>query len=658
MERITIKDLTSQEKLRLICGQDFWHTADLEGKLPQVSVSDGPVGLRTVRMEGETEKTLPSVAYPCVQSLANTWNRDLAGEMGEALADDCIEREVDILLAPGVNIKRHPLNGRNFEYFSEDPYLAGTMAKEYITGVQEHGVGTCLKHFCCNNLEYNRFNQSSEVDERTLREIYYRPFELACEAKPVSVMSSYNRVNGVYASENEKGFKVLRDEFGFDGAIFSDWDAVRDRTAAARAGLDIEMPFHPENYEKLVKDYEAGLLTDAQLDACAARVLELIYRCHEMKEGRFVQRSVEERLDIARRIAQESIVLLKNDGVLPLKQQDRVAVCGCYARPETGMIAGGGSSQVVWKKKGFRLDELLQERLDGAVPYENMFSYGGVVGHGDYGCNPEKGLAQAAASDVSIVCVGTGAPFEYESVDRQTMRLSQAQERAICELAEVNPRTVVVIFAGSAVDVSAWADKVAAIVYAGFCGEMGGEALADILTGKACPSGRLSETFPMNFQVSPAAQCQITTCATRYSEGLDVGYRYYASHPERTRFPFGYGLSYAEFVYRDLKVERREENVYVSVEVENISDVTAREVVQLYVREYAPVVYRPLRELKAYEKVLISAHEKKVVAFTLDSRAFAYYSTAQDAWTVNHGLFGVEIGRNAQEMILTEKITY
>ena len=311
MKELTVKDLTVAEKLRLLCSNGFWYTMDFDGKIPAVSVSDGPVGVRAERKDGDGKTvTLPSVSYPSSQLLANTWDADCARLMGECLADDCYEKNVDILLGPGVNIKRHPLNGRNFEYFSEDPYLAGHVAKSYIEGVQSQGIGTCLKHFCCNNLEYNRFEQSSEVDERTLREIYYLPFEIACQAKPVSMMSAYNRINGRYASENGKGFKVLREEFGFDGAMYSDWEAVRDRTVSAKAGCDIEFPFNQKNYEKLVEDFNAGRITEAEVDACAARVLGLAYRCKRMQQGKGVKRTVEERQQAAQRIAEEGMVLL------------------------------------------------------------------------------------------------------------------------------------------------------------------------------------------------------------------------------------------------------------------------------------------------------------------------------------------------------------
>lgn len=657
MKKITVKDLTAEEKLRLICAKEFWYTEDFGGKLPSVCVSDGPVGLRAERINEKGEKhTVPSVAYPSVQMLANTWNKECARRMGECLADDCTEQDVDILLAPGVNIKRHPLNGRNFEYFSEDPYLAGTLAKEYVLGLQDKGVGACVKHFCCNNFEYNRFHQSSEVDERTLREIYYKPFEIVCEAKPVSAMCSYNRVNGTYASEYKKGFDVLRNEFGFDGAVYSDWDSVRDRTKAAKAGVDIEFPFNGKNYARLIEDYEAGILTDEELDACAERVLNLCYRVEEMRKKRKVGTCKEDRVKTAKKIADEGIVLLKNNGILPLKKGMRVAVSGCYARPDANMIAGGGSSQVTWRNKGFDLAALLEERLKSPVSYETMFLLDGVIGHGEYGSNPDEGLLKASLSDVQIVCAGTGAPFEYESVDRKTMRLPEVQERAILDLAAVNPNLVVAVFAGSAIDMSAWIDKVSAVVFAGFCGEAGGEALADILTGVVNPSGKLSETFALSLEKVPAANSYIDTRATRYTEGLDVGYRYFDRHAEDVLFPFGYGLSYSAFEYRNLKLSLYEDGVDVSYEIENLSQIDGKEVSQIYVREVSPFVYRPYKELKEYSKDEIEAGKRITVKRKLPLSAFAHWSASKDYWEVTDGAYEILVGASSFDVRLRQKL--
>lgn len=657
----TIKDLSAREKMRLICADGLWYTYSCDGKIPVVAVTDGPVGVRKeVKNDKGEMTTLPSIAYPSAQSLANTWDVDCARLVGECLADDCYERQADILLGPAANVKRHPLNGRNFEYFSEDPLLAGEMARSYITGVQSRGIGACLKHFCCNNLEYNRFEQSSEVDERTLREIYYVPFELGCKAKPVSMMSAYNRINGKYASEYKKGFDVLRDEFGFDGVMYSDWEAVRDRATAAIAGCDIEFPYNGDNYEKLLSDYDAGVISDEQIDACASRVVDLAYRCKDMQKGKGVKRTVDERLSVARQVAAESIVLLKNEGgLLPLKRGARVAVSGCYAKPERNMIAGGGSSNVVSLSEKADLAELLKARLGGEVNFETMFHYDKVLGSNSgaaFAAKPNVGKINAAVADASVICVGTGAPFEYESFDRPTMKLPVAQERAILELAAVNPDTVVALFAGSAIDVGAWADKVKAIVYVGFCGERGIDALCDVLCGNINPSGKLSETLPVGFEATPVADGYIDCAVTRYAEGLDVGYRYYDRRPQNIAFPFGHGLSYSSFEYSGLKIEANGLDATVRFSVKNASGTDGKEVAQLYVSELAPVVYRPVKELKGFVKTEIKSGETSKIEIKLDSRAFAYYSTADDGWRVNDGAFRILIGSSSRDIRLEATI--
>lgn len=324
--------MTVEEKLRLICAKDFWHTVDFDGKIPYVTVADGPLGLR--RANGECwEGHIPGISYPSMNVVGNSWNREISRKMGESIADDCLDVDVDILLGPGVNIKRSPLCGRNFEYFSEDPYLSGFLGKEYIEGMQERGIGVCLKHFCANNLEYNRKEQTSDVDERTLREIYYKPFEIACEANPVSIMCSYNRINGTRGSEYKKGFEVLRKEFGFEGAIISDWESVYDRAKSAKAGLDLEIPYNQTNYERLVEDYRKGIISDEEIDVCAKRIWDMIQRCREMRQGKSAVLSFDERLNVTQEILEEGIVLLKNNGVLPLKNNASISACGLYARP-------------------------------------------------------------------------------------------------------------------------------------------------------------------------------------------------------------------------------------------------------------------------------------------------------------------------------------
>lgn len=654
MKKVTAKDLTSAEKLRLICGQGFWRTEDLGGKIPQIFMSDGPVGLRTMKTGADgKDTTVLAVAYPSIQMLANTWSTECACKMGMCLADDCIERGVDLLLAPGVNIKRHPLNGRNFEYFSEDPYLAGEMAKAYIEGVQGKGVGVCLKHFCCNNLEYDRMHQTSDVDERTLREIYYRPFAIACEAKPVSVMCSYNRINGTYGSEYKKGFDYLRSECGFDGAIFSDWAAVRDRTAAANAGLDIEMPFSEANYQKLCEDYNEGKLSDEALDACAQRVLDLVYRLKEMGENAKLSTTPEERTQTARELEAEGIVLLKNEGALPLDGVSSLLVAGCFAKTkDMDMLRGGGSACVERLDERFDLPDCLKQRgFD--VSYEGAFWWNGV--HSSVQ-NARTALELAAASDAAIVCVGTGAKMEYEAGDRETMRLPEVQENAILEIAEQCERTIVVVFAGAAIDMSAWADKVQAIVFAGFPGMSGDEAIADILTGAAEPSGKLSETFPYLFEDVPAAHTYRNGGVTRYEEGLDVGYRYFDTYDVPVLFAFGHGLHYASFDYLDLCCKAEEDKLVISYTIENTSERDGKEVSQVYVRERAPLVYRPEKELKAFAKTFVAAGKQEKVTHTLGIDAFSHWSTSTDRWEATDGIYEVLVGASSQDIRLRIKV--
>lgn len=645
----TVKDFTVEEKLRLLCGVGDWYTEDFNGKLPRVRMSDGPVGLRTTEPDGQGgERTVPAIAYPSAQVIANTWDRECARMMGECLAEDCIERDVDILLAPGVNIKRSPYCGRNFEYFSEDPLLSGTLAFEYIAGLQGSGVGACLKHFLANNLEYDRFHQTSDVDERTLREIYYKPFEIACEAKPVSVMCSYNRVNGIYASENKKGFEVLRGEFGFDGAIISDWNAVRDRAAAARAGLDLEMPFREESYRKFVEDYKDGKITEEEIDRCAARMLDLVYRLQEMKKKRKITMGVDKRREAGKHIIAEGAVLLKNNGVLPLGKGTSVSLCGsCVRYGSRDFAAGGGSSRVNWLDPVFDLPAQLRKKLGGNVLFEPAFRFNDID---SYRQDTRMAARNAAAADVNIVCVCTGTGVEREGGDRETLRLPAVQERIIADTAAQNGNTVVVIFAGAPVDMSAWEKKVAAILYAGFTGMGGDEVVAALLTGELNPCGKLSETFQAEADLP---DFHVASGVTRYQEGLDVGYRYYNTYGVPVLYPFGFGLSYASFGYSSLRLKAEELSLEVSYEIRNNSDRDGREISQVYVRACDPLVYRPDRELKGFSKDSVSAGGKVRVNVRLGASAFAYWSMARDRWQVDDGLYEIAVGASSQDIRLS-----
>lgn len=645
-------DLTWQEKLKLLRAKNRWNIEDLDGKLPKVTVSDGPNGLR-VEKYGVHGTNIPAVGFPATVTLANTWSVDCAYEMGAALADECIERDVDILLAPGVNIKRTPLNGRNFEYYSEDPYLAGMMAKYYIKGLQDQGVGACIKHFAANNLEYDRFHQSSEVDERTLRELYYRPFELAMEAKPMTLMSSYNRINGVYASENKKGYDMLRGEFGFDGVIFSDWNAVRNRNAALNAGLDIEYPYNESNEKQFFADYQKGLVDEKAVDECCDRILKLVYDIESKRKGRAVKTTVTERIATAKKIATEGIVLLKNNGVLPIAESRTVSVAGIYAKPDIiKMVVGGGSSRVDWLEPTFDLPDALSAYVK-RVDYESAF-YNTTIRAEWQNCH--AAVLNACKDDVAIVCCGTGAFVELEETDRTTIRLHEVQERCILDTARHNKNTVVIIFAGSAVDVSAFEREVAAIVYVGFAGMKTDEVLAQILTGKINPSGKLTETFARRQEDVPAVTVPFSTGVTRYQEGLDVGYRYFDKYGVDVAYPFGFGLSYSSFAYHDLQVAVDDERILVEYQITNHSGVDGKEISQIYVQDMLPVVYRPQKELKAFSKDFIAAGQTKTIKVELNKQHLAYYSTAKDSWTVDDGVYQIIVGPNVSDEALICKL--
>ncbi len=645
----SVKNLTKEQKIKLVMGADFWTNYDLDGQIYKFVVSDGPIGLRQPldRMTTEQHDCIKSVAYPSFQILSQTWNAELAYEMGRSLGNDCIEQKVDILLGPGVNIKRLPTNGRNFEYLSEDPYVAGSFAREYIKGVQSKHVGTSLKHFCCNNSEKSRHWMSMEVDERTLREIYLRAFEMACEANPWTVMCSYNLVNGVRMSENAKLYGVLRNEFGFDGLIVSDWDAVKDSEASLNTGLSLEMPYNAAHQREMLA--KADKLDPIMLDECAQRVLDLADKCAEESKLRKIDMNLEDRRAVALKIEEEGIVLLKNSGVLPM-HGGKVLVTGAAARR---YYFGGGSSNVYPEREFEPLEDALRNE---GVNTEYAESVWEVNGHQANLGNLKGAVWKAAGSDYTVLCIGEPSTCEYESEDRQQIKLSKEEETAVHALARASEKLIVVVYAGAAIDMSDWVDEADAIVWAGYGGEFVNKAVAEVLTGKVNPSGKLTETFPLSLEDEPSGKAYRDEAVMVYSEGLNVGYRYFDTFDVPVLFPFGFGLSYSEFRYGNLTVGKDGENIKVRFEIENVSDIDGKEAAQLYVREITKEVYRPYQELKAFKKVFVKAREKAAVEFVLDRSAFAYYSVAKDRWTVKPGVFEIRVGASVSDIRLTKKI--
>lgn len=658
--KYNVKDFTLEEKLKLLNGKSPWMAEDLNGKLSPTFMCDGPNGLRKIEVrEVETQdqgvyvskETLPATVMPALSVVANSWNTETAYLDGQTIADECIEYNVDLLLAPGINVKRNVLNGRNFEYLAEDPYLIGKMARAFVEGVQDKGVGTSVKHYLANSMEYDRTKTSSEIDERTLREIYLPAFEECVKAKPWTVMTGYNCINGVHADEHVKLVKgVLRGEFGFDGVVVSDWNAITYHPNSIKATVDLRMPYNRLSYVQLVEGLEKGEITEQDIDERAQKVLDLI----EKKENAVKnppEFTKEKRHQNAVDIAKDGIVLLKNeDSALPLKNNEKICVLGVF--DEKPVYCGGGSASVKTLFETKSLSALLKESQKEvkslAVTKENGAN--GVL-------NLQQGCEYAYCADKVILCVGETANQVKEACDRESLKLTPAQEDLIIQTAKYNENVIVLIYAGGVIDMSAWIDKVKAVVFVGFAGEGVQEAVASIVTGQTVPSGKITETFPLKIEDTVTQGKNDNGQAEWYKEGIFVGYRHYDRENLEVLYPFGHGLSYAKFEYSNLTVEKKGETDYtVSYDIKNLSNIDAKEVSQVYIKDVFASVVRPEKELKGFSKDMIKAGETKRVSVELDFRSFAYYSTALDKWTVESGAFEIMVGASSRDIRLTAKI--
>ncbi len=651
-----MKKLEIYDKLKLLVSEDYFTTYAVDGIVPKISVADGPCGLRKKR-NPNIPKDTPANCYPSPHVLANSWDREAVKNVGKAIASDCAEMKEDVILAPGVNIKRTPLCGRNFEYFSEDPYLTGVLATEYVKGVQESSVGACVKHFCANNREHDRMYQTSEVDLRTLREIYTKAFEMIIkEIKPYMIMGAYNPVNGINASENKWLLEsVLRKELGYDGVIVSDWEAVRDRAKALKASLDIAFPYRERDAKNLSQAYEKGEITESEIDESINRILSL---SAQIEKDRKIRKplSEERRHEIALDAARNGIVLLKNnDNVLPIKG-GKIAFVG-----EQTHYVGGGAAQVVTKNQYRSLATEISERLpDATIESYFLFMHGQSSPFSAKGVrisNIPKAMDIAYDADVTILTVGTDDIIETEMYDRTSLKLSPAMEDIILKVASRANKVVVVLEAGSAVDMTAWINKVDAVLFAGFAGDTVNEALADIITGKVSPSGKLSETFPLCVEDTPTGTYMGDGYAERYEEGVFVGYRYYEAKNIPVLFPFGYGLSYAKFEYSNFQTQKKENTKYeISFNIKNISNVDGVEIAQLYVKNIDKKVTRPEKELRRFERVKLKAGETKTVTFITDDDCFSYFNVCYINWHVDQGRYEFWVCRDVNTVEFKEKI--
>ncbi|PQZ99000.1 MULTISPECIES: beta-glucosidase [unclassified Paenibacillus] len=652
-----VQQMTLEEKAGMCSGLDFWHLKGVERLgIPSIMVTDGPHGLR--KQDGSADhlgltSSVPATCFPSAAGLASSWDKELARQVGVALGEECQAEDVAVLLGPGVNIKRSPLGGRNFEYFSEDPLLSTQMATGHIQGVQSQGVGTSLKHFAVNNQEERRMSIDAVVDERTLREIYLASFEGAVkDGQPWTVMCSYNKVNGTYAGENEWLLTdILKDEWGHEGLVVSDWGAVNERADALAAGLELEMPTSGGIGERKVIDaVENGQLPLDKLDRAVERLLTLIFNAVDQKQDGATYNK-DEHHHLARKVAAESMVLLKNEkGLLPLGREGEVALIGAFARKPR--FQGGGSSHINPTKVDDIVEEMTQVAGEGVT-----FSYapGYRIEADDVDETLMHEAIQAAQSaDTAVVFVGLPDRYESEGYDRAHLRLPDNHIRLIEEIAKVQSRVVVVLSNGSPVEMP-WLPQVQAVLEAYLGGQAVGGAIADLLYGEVNPSGKLAETFPAKLSHNPSyLNFPGEGDRVDYREGIFVGYRYYDKKELEPLFPFGYGLSYTTFEYADLQVNRTEltdqDEVNVHVRVTNTGDIAGKEIVQLYVRDVESTVIRPVRELKGFAKVALEPGESKVVSFTLNKRSFAYYNVDMKDWHVETGEFEIQVGSSSRDI--------
>ena len=669
-----VNELTLEEKASLCSGADFWHTKAIDRlNIPAAMVSDGPHGIRKQESLADhmgVAESIKAIGFPTASAMACSFDRDLLHKVGDALGEECVAEDLAVLLGPGINMKRSPICGRNFEYYSEDPVVAGELGAAFVNGVQEHGVGTSLKHFAANNQEWRRMSISAEIDERTLREIYLAAFETVVKkAQPWTIMCSYNRINGVYSCENDWLLnKVLRDEWGFEGLVMTDWGAMDERVPSLKAGLDLEMPdCHGETDKLIVKAVQSGELEESVLDTAVERILTMVDKyltarkdidpasmVHPLPSSAERGYDVAAHHALARTTAEQSAVLLKNEDILPLQKDKKIAFIGEFAK--VPRIQGGGSSHIN--------NTSIESALDAAgdsVSYAQGF-------HIDEETTDETLLQEAITlakeSDVAVIFAGLPDSFESEGFDRTHLNMPANQNELIARISEVQPNVVVVLHSGSPIAMP-WLDKVAGVLQMYLAGQASGGAAVNLLFGDATPCGKLAETFPLHLEDNPS---YLNFPGNRekvcYQEGVFIGYRYYDKKKMDVLFPFGYGLSYTDFTYSNMKVTvngknatdvdviKETDEIVVSADITNTGNCDGAEIVQLYIKN--PVVYeiRPEKELRDFAKVFLKAGETKTVTFTLNARAFSYYETRIHDWYAESGDYEILLASSSRDIRL------
>lgn len=659
-----IKKMSLEQKAAFVSGFDYWH---LEGApelgLPQIMITDGPHGLRKQNKDKKASdgiglgNSVPATCFPPAATSSCSWDEDLLRQEGEALGEECLKEQVSTILGPGTNIKRSPVCGRNFEYFSEDPYLAGKCSANLVNGVQSKGIGTSLKHFACNSQEAFRMVVNEVIDERAMRELYFTAFEICVkEAQPWTIMNSYNRINGVYASQNEwLQEKVLRDEWDFKGLVVTDWGASVDRIPGLKYGTDLEMPSSGTlNTQKIIAAVKSGELDEKILDKRVDNVVDLIVKSKPALEKKHTY-DIEAHHKLAQKVAEGSMVLLKNDdSLLPLKKGQKVAVIGEMAKAPR--FQGAGSSVINPTKLDNAYDELKKLGVD--MTYAQGYEKSKDEINNTF---VDEAVRAAKNADVAVVFAGLTEEFEGEGYDRETIEMPKSHNNLISKVAKANPNTVVVLAGGSVVHMP-WVNEVKALLNSGLGGQAGGAAVANILTGAVNPSGKTSETYPLNFSDNPTyGNYPGGPVTSEHRESVYIGYRYYDKAEKEVLFPFGYGLSYTTFAYSNIQLSsdniKDTDTVTVSFKIKNTGDVDGAEIAQIYVADKESTIYRPVKELRAFKKVFLKAGEEKEVRMELSKRAFAFYNVELGDWMVETGEFDILVGASSRDIRLTATMT-
>jgi beta-glucosidase len=648
-----IEKMTLEEKAFLMSGKDFWQTQDIPRLgINSMFLADGPHGIRKQTAAADhlgLNPSNPATCFPTAATSANSWNVELAERIGEYLGEEAVEQKVNVLLGPGINMKRNPLCGRNFEYFSEDPYFAGKMAAGFVRGIQSHGISACVKHFCANNQEERRMSIDTIVDERTLREIYLTAFEIAVkEGKTKSIMSSYNMMKGTYTNENMHLMRdILRDEWNYKGCVVTDWGGCNDRVAGLIAGNELEMPTTAgETNKEIIQAIKSGKIKEELLDECVDRLLELIFTTEEAFKKPYKEFDVEKHHRAAQKLAEESIVLLKNEGnILPIKYGKKVAIIGDFAKQ--ARYQGAGSSIV---------NPTILEHTLGCFDESGIVSIGYEAGFERYGQKNtkkvEKACALAKKADVILLYIGLDEVSEAEGLDRQSMRIPHNQIELLNALYEINPNIVAILSCGSAVEIP-WISKIKALVHGYLGGQAGARAIFRILSGEVNPSGKLAETYPIHYEDSPSYRNfpgkEVTV---EYREAVYIGYRYYETANVNVLFPFGYGLSYTTFDYSDIQVSKEE----VTFKLTNSGNAAGMEIAQLYVACKSDAIFRPKKELKGFVKVFINAGETKTVTIPFDDKTFRYFNVKTNKWEIEEAEYEIIIGASSADIRLIDTI--